>query len=161
MKLIVLVMKNYLLIFPLLVFVFVFAGNTHAQTISGSLGKGSVKKGVTTRGYIVLRIPRGLHVNSYKPKSEYAVPTKVNVSANGVNAFGVTYPPGKMRKFSFSDTPISVYENRAVFGFKVKVPRNIRRKYVRVKVSVRYQACTHEVCYAPKTKTIWITARVR
>lgn len=137
----------------------VFIGETRAQTVSGSIK--SASKGRTARGYIVLSIPKGLHVNSYSPKSEYAIPTRVSVSASGANAFGVTYPPGKMRKFSFSDTPISVYEGRAVFGFKVTVPKGFRGNYLNVKTSVRYQACTDEVCYPPKTKTITIRTRVR
>ena len=136
-----------------------FVNETSAQTITGSLNQAS--KGRIARGYIVLKIPKGLHVNSYRPKSEYAIPTRVSVSASGAKAYGVTYPPGTMRKFSFSDEPISVYEGRAVFGFKVLIPKGFKGNYVNVKASVRSQACTDEVCYAPKTKTINIRARVR
>ena len=151
------------LLFPALFFVSVllFASEASAQTVSGFVSKGTATKGRTTRGYIVLKIPKGLHVNSYRPRSEYAIPTRVSVSSVGARAFGVTYPPGKMRKFSFSDTPISVYEGRTVFGFKVTVPRGYRGRYITVKARVRYQACTDEVCYAPRTKTINIRARVR
>ena len=134
---------------------------TNAQTVSGSISKGRATKGRVARGYIVLKIPRGLHVNSYRPKSEYAIPTRVSVSAVGARAYGVTYPPGKLRTFSFSDEPISVYEGRAVFGFKLIVPKNYRGRFVTVKARVRYQACTDEVCYRPRTKTINIRARVR
>ena len=138
-----------------------FTVQSAGQTLSGSLGKGSVKKGTTARGYVILKIPKGLHVNSYKPESRYAIPTRMTVRGAGVKAHSVTYPPGKKRKFPFSDTPISVYEGRAYLGFKVTVPKRFSGKTVRVKASVRYQACTDEVCYAPKTKTIWITAKVR
>ncbi len=152
-------MKKFLFISLFFVVGFLFVGQTNAQTVSGSIKK--ARKGQIVRGYVVLKIPRGLHVNSYRPKSEYAIPTRVSVKGSGVKAYGVTYPPGKMRKFSFSDQPISVYEGRAVFGFKVKIPKNYRRKTIRVKANIRYQACTNEVCYAPKTKSVWITARVR
>ncbi len=148
------------LIITLFAVTIAFAVQASSQTVSGSISNGKVSKGQTARGSIVLNIPKGLHVNSYKPDSEYAIPTRVSVSGSGVNAFGVTYPPGKKRKFSFSDTAISVYEGRVYFGFKVTVPKNYRGKTVRVKASIRYQACTDEVCYAPKTKTVWITARV-
>ncbi len=154
-------MKNYLFIFLLLALGLVFTGTSNAQTVSGSISKGSVRKGTTARGYIVLKIPRGLHVNSFRPKSEYAIPTRVRLRASKIKAFGLTYPPGKMRKFSFSDKPISVYEGRAVFGFKVRVPKNYRGRTITVKASVRYQACTDQVCYAPKTKVVNLTARVR
>lgn len=138
-----------------------FLAQSSAQTVSGGISGGSVSKGTTARAYVILDIPAGLHVNSYKPESEYAIPTRVSVSGTGVSAFGVTYPPGKKRKFSFSETPISVYEGRAYFGFKVAVPKNFKGRTFRVKAAVRYQACTDEVCYAPKTKTVWISGRVK
>jgi DsbC/DsbD-like thiol-disulfide interchange protein len=132
-----------------------------AQTVSGSISKGRVSKGRTAKGTVVLRIPKGLHVNSYRPDNKNLIPTKVTVTGSGVSAYGVTYPPGKKRKFSFSDKPLTVYEGKVYFGFKVKVPGKYRKRTIRVKAAVRYQACTDEVCYAPKTKTVWITARVR
>ncbi len=53
----------------LLLTAFLFASafvlRADAQTVSGSIGNGSVSKGTTVRGGIVLRIPDGLHVNSY------------------------------------------------------------------------------------------------
>ncbi len=152
-------MKNIIFIALFFALGFIFTGETNAQTVTGSVNTPS--KGGVTRGYITLKIPSGLHVNSYLPKSEYAIPTRISLSAAGANAYGVTYPAGKMRKFSFSDEPISVYEGTVVFGFKVAVPKNFKGKYVNVKASVRMQACTDEVCYAPKTKTINIRARVR
>ncbi|NNE68191.1 MAG: hypothetical protein HKN33_16625 [Pyrinomonadaceae bacterium] len=154
-------MKFRHLFFCILVLTIGLAVQASAQTIVGGIGKGRVSKGTTARGYAVLKIPKGLHVNSYRPESEYAIPTRVTVKGDGVRAYGVTYPAGKKRKFSFSDDLISVYEGRAYFGFKVSVPKNYRRKTVRVRVSIRYQACTDEVCYAPKTKSIWVSARVR
>ncbi len=153
-------MKLYILPTILCVMLLFLAGEAGAQTVTGSIYKGKAAKGRTTRGYIVLKIPQRLHVNSYNPKSEYAIPTRISLSTNGANAYGITYPPGKMRKFSFSDEPISVYEGRTVFGFKLAVPRNYKGKWITVKASIRYQACTDEVCYAPTTKVIDIKARV-
>lgn len=152
-------MKKYLFITLFFAIGFIYIGEANAQSISGSIK--NARKGGVARGTVVMRIPGGLHVNSYKPRSEYAIPTRVSVVGSGVKAYGVTYPPGKMRKFSFSDDPISVYEGTAYFGFKVSVPKNYRRSTIRVKVNVRYQACTDEVCYAPKTKSVWVTAKVR
>ena len=154
-------MKKLLFVTLFFAIGFFFVGETSAQTVSGSISKGRATKGRIARGYIVLKIPRGLHVNSYRPKSEYAIPTRVTVSAVGAKAYGVTYPPGKTKRFSFSDEPISVYEGRVVFGFKVRVPKGFRGRYLTVKARVRSQSCTDEVCYAPKTRTIKIRARVR
>ncbi|MEZ5427482.1 MAG: protein-disulfide reductase DsbD N-terminal domain-containing protein [Pyrinomonadaceae bacterium] len=154
-------MKKFLFIGLFLALALMAVGEARAQSISGSIGKGSVTRGGTTRANIVMDIPAGLHVNSRYPNSKYAIPTTVEVSASGVTLGGVSYPRGKNRKFSFSDETINIYEGRVVFGFNVTVPKGFRGRTVQVRAKVRYQACTDEVCYAPKTKEITLTARVR
>jgi DsbC/DsbD-like thiol-disulfide interchange protein len=136
------------------------AANANAQTVTGSLG--TVSRGGSGRGSIVLNIPGGLHVNSNRPASEYAIATTVSVSSKGgVRTGAVSYPRGTNRKFQFSETTINVYEGRVAFPFTVRVPANFRGDTVRVRAVVRYQACTNEVCYPPKTKEITLTGRVR
>lgn len=132
-----------------------------AQTISGSLGNGTVSRGSTAKGSVVLSIPGGLHVNSSRPNSEYAIPTSVRISGQGVRAGKVSYPRGRNRKFQFSESTINVYEGRVSIPFTVNVPANFRGNTVRVRAVVRYQACTDEVCYPPKNKDLTITASVR
>jgi DsbC/DsbD-like thiol-disulfide interchange protein len=143
-------------------FTFVFlltANNLQAQTFSGSIG--AVSRGGTARGTIVMDIPGGLHVNSNRPNSEYAIPTTVRVSATGARIAGIGYPRGKSRRFQFSEDAINVYEGRTVFSFNVRVPANFKGSAVKVRAVVRYQACTDEVCYPPKNKEITLTARVK
>jgi DsbC/DsbD-like thiol-disulfide interchange protein len=132
-----------------------------AQTIDGSIGGGSVSRGKAARGSIVMTIPGGLHVNSSRPNSEYAIATRVRISGTGLKASAVNYPKGTNRKFQFSEVPINVYEGRVVFPFTVTVPAGFRGNTVKVRAAVRYQACTEEVCYPPKTKEVTLTARVR
>jgi thiol:disulfide interchange protein len=133
----------------------------HGQTVSGSISNGTAAKGKTVRGTVTMSIPGGLHVNSYRPNSEYAIPTTVRVSSSsGVKIGPVSYPRGRNRKFSFSEGTINVYEGRVSFGFNVTVPPTFRGNTVRVNVTVRSQACTDEVCYPPKTKRLTLTARV-
>jgi len=132
---------------------------TNAQTISGKIG--TVKRGGATRGTILMNIPGGLHVNSSRPDSEYAIPTVVQVSAAGAKVGAVMYPQGRHRKFEFSENSINVYEGLTAFNFNVTVPANFKGNLMKVRAVVRYQACTDEVCYAPKSKEITFTARVR
>lgn len=137
------------------------AQTSSAQTFSGSIANGSVVRGGSAKGTIIMNIPAGLHVNSNRPSSEYAIPTTVQISGVRSSVSAVTYPRGRNRKFQFSDNPINVYEGRAIFGFTVKVPGDYRGNSVRVNATVRYQACTEEVCYPPKTKQITVIAKVR
>ena len=132
-----------------------------AQTVSGSIGNGSVARGSSSRGSIVLSIPGGLHVNSSRPASEYAIPTTVRLSGTGVRVSGPTFPRGTNRKFQFSENLINVYEGKVRFPFTVNVPAGFKGDTVRVRAVVRYQACTDEVCYPPRTKEVTLTARVR
>ena len=151
-------MKKFVFVLLLLALSYIAASG---QTVTGSIGKGTVERGKTARGTVVLSIPGGLHVNSSRPASEYAIPTVVKVSgASGVRVTGLTYPKGKNRRFQFSENAINVYEGRVSFPFTVTVPAGYKGKSIRVTASVRYQACTNEVCYPPKTKNITLTANV-
>lgn len=133
---------------------------TSAQTISGSIGNGTVSRGSSAKGAVVLSIPGGLHVNSNRPNSEYAIPTSVRLIGSGVRAGRVAYPRGRNRKFQFSESLINVYEGRVSIPFTVTVPAKFKGNSVRVRAVVRYQACTDEVCYPPRNKEVTLTARV-
>ena len=132
-----------------------------AQTVSGSIGNGSVARGSSARGSVVLSIPGGLHVNSSRPASEYAIPTTVRLSGSGIKVSGPTFPRGVNRKFQFSENVINVYEGTVRFPFTVNVPAGFKGDTVRVRAVVKYQACTDEVCYPPRSKEVTLTARVR
>ncbi len=136
------------------------SANAQAVSVTGSLSKKTVARGSATKATVVLGIPSGLHVNSSRPASEYAIPTTVSVSGSGLKAGGLTYPRGRNRKFQFSENLINVYEGRVSFPFTVTVPANFKGSTIRVNATVRYQACTEEICYPPKSKTITMTAKV-
>lgn len=157
---------NNKLIFTCIAFLaFMFSASAlemSAQTVSGSIANGTVAKGARARGTIVLSIPGHLHVNSSKPNSEYLIATSIRLSGgNGARVSGVTYPRGVNRKFQFSETPLNVYEGTVRFPFTVTVPANFKGSTISVRAVVRYQACTDEVCYPPKSREITLTARVR
>jgi hypothetical protein len=155
---------KYLNIFSLALFI-VLAGfvSADAQTVgvSGTLAEPAFSRGSTARGTIVLNIENGLHVNSSKPNSEYAIPTTVRISGVGVKQGAVEYPEGSNRKFQFSESELNVYEGEIIIPFSVVVPRGFRGSTLSVKAVVRYQACTEEVCYPPKNKEIVMTAVVK
>ena len=151
--------KNLSLVIVFMVALAAFS-QVSAQSVSGSIAGGAVTRGKAARATVVLSIPGGLHVNSNRPNSEYAVATVVRASAPGVKIGPVSYPRGKNRKFSFSENTINVYEGRTSFGFNITVPTTFRGNRVSVRVAVKYQACTDEVCYPPKTKEVTLTARV-
>ena len=138
-----------------------YVTSINAQSVSGSIGNGTVTRGTAARATVVLSIPGGLHVNSNRPNGEYAVATTVRATSNGAKIGAVSYPRGRNRKFEFSDQTLNVYEGRTAFGFNVTVPAGFKGNSISVRVVVRYQACTNEVCYPPKSKEVTLTARVK
>jgi hypothetical protein len=134
---------------------------TSAQTVTASVPGGTVARGKATKATVLFNIPGGLHVNSNRPLSEYAIPTVIRGSGKGAVVGAVSYPRGKNRKFQFSDKLINVYEGRVSFTFPVSVPASYRGNSIKLDVTVRYQACTDEVCYPPRTKTVSVNARVQ
>jgi DsbC/DsbD-like thiol-disulfide interchange protein len=105
-----------------------------------------------------MEIPRGLHVNSNRPLGKYAVPTTVKVDApKGLRVTPVAYPRGAVRTFRFGGTAeerLSVYEGLTIFRFNVSVPANYEQGVARVRVNVRFQSCSDEVCFPPSTREL-------
>jgi hypothetical protein len=151
--------KKLFILVPFAIAVFAVAAS--AQNITGSIAGGSVAKGSSARGVISMSIPAGLHVNSNRPSFENAIATVVKMSGAGIRVGAVNYPRGTNRKFEFSENPLNVYEGTVRFPFSITVPSGFKGDIVRLRATVRFQACTNEVCYPPKSKEITITAKVR
>jgi len=135
---------------------------TNAQTVSGTIAKGEVTKGRKAKATVVLDIPHDLHTNSNKPGSEYAIPTTVKITpVSGLKIGTVAYPRGMNKKFEFAEKALNIYEGKVEFTFDVTVPTSYRKPKVEIEVSVRYQACTDEVCYPPTSKKATLVANVR
>lgn len=126
--------------------------------VNGFFSVDPAQQGSTFQAAVVMDIPGGLHANANKPLGKYSVPTVVRVDApRGFRVTPVTYPRGSVRTFSFggSDTTrVAVYEGRAIFRFNVSVPANHPLGVETVRVNVRFQSCTDEVCFPPATRDL-------
>lgn len=144
-----------------MLFLGVFA-NVSAQRVEvgGAFGPDSAKKGQTVSGAIAFIIPNGVHVNSNRPLSKLAIPTTIRLSGAGVKIGAVRFPAGKILKFSFSDEKIAVFEGKTIVRFSVTIPPTFKGNVVTVKATVRYQACTDEICYPPKNEVVTMTIPV-
>lgn len=126
--------------------------------VNGFFSVDRAQQGSSFQAAVVMDIPDGLHVNANKPLGKYSVPTVVKVDApRGFRITPVSYPRGSVRTFRFggsNETRIAVYEGRAVFRFNVSVPASQPFGVENVRVSVRFQSCTDEVCYPPATRNL-------
>lgn len=126
--------------------------------INGFFSVDRAQQGGSFQAAVVMGIPRGLHVNANKPLGKYSVPTIVKVDApRGFRVTPVSYPRGTVRTFTFGgadESRIAVYEGRTIFRFNVSVPADQPFGVENVRVSVRFQSCTDEVCYPPATRNL-------
>ncbi len=148
--------------FALILAAFVFDARAQGNVnITGSIGNGKLQKGKTATATVVMEIPGELHVNAARPLSQYAIPTKIKATGAGLKLGAVSYPKGAVKKFSFSDEQIAVYEGRTTFRVPVTVPANFKGDVARIRVVVEYQSCSNEVCYRPRTGEITLSAAVK
>jgi len=105
--------------------------------------------GEEARLAVVLSVDRGWHVNSDDPGDEFSMPTTLDWRLpDGWTVTGTAYPDGKKLSFSFSDTPIEVWEERAVIVATVLVPESAAEA-AELGVTVTAQACNDSQCLPP------------
>ena len=109
------------------------------------------KVGTGTEVTLSLQLRNGYHCNSNKPLDDYLVPLKLTWTPGDLESPEVIYPRPQMEKYSFSQSPLSVYTGNFDLVTKFKVSPTAGAGQVFVKGKLRYQACTDRMCLQPKT----------
>jgi hypothetical protein len=107
------------------------------------------------------KIAPGYHANSNKPHEDYLIPLRLSVDAKPLEVASIVYPPGHDEKYSFSEKPLNVLTGEFEISLTLRAPAGINPELYIVPAKLRYQACSDNACYAPKTIDINITADVR
>jgi hypothetical protein len=108
------------------------------------------------------RVPRGYHINSNAPKSEFLIPTALKMDLPTDIILGkIAYPEGEDVSFPFSpDEKLNVYTGDFTIGLAVHPLHSVvPGKYVMHGV-LRYQACDNAACYPPKTVPVRFDVKV-
>jgi hypothetical protein len=108
------------------------------------------------------RVPRGYHINSNAPKSEFLIPTALKMDLPTDIILGkIAYPEGEDVSFPFSpDEKLNVYTGDFTIGLAVHPLLSVMAgKYVMHGV-LRYQACDNAACYPPKTVPVSFDVKV-
>ncbi len=139
----------------------------HAQTTPPkittklSLTTANVQRGRSVSASLVLDIPRGYHVNAHDPLSRFALPTKLEVEApNRIRIGPISYPRAIVRRLTFSEDRLRVYENRVVIRFNLAIPPNQQTGKSEIKTRLSYQSCSDEVCFPPQKSEISVLLNV-
>ena len=123
--------------------------------VNGFFAVDKAQKGRTVQAAIVMDIPQGYHVNSNRPLAKYAIPTALKVQgSDGLRVSPVSYPRSNVRRFSFSQEQLAVYEGKAVLRFNVTVPANFNAGDAELRAQLRFQSCNDEACFPPVSREV-------
>lgn len=91
------------------------------------------------------------HINSNKPLDEFLIPTELNIETSPyIQVKKIIYPSSKQVRLSFSEEPISVFENEFYIGIEVLLlPDAKTQNAIELTGSLRYQACNDRQCLPP------------
>ena len=123
--------------------------------VNGYASTDKVQRGHIVQVAVVMDIPHGYHVNSNRPLEGFLKATQLKVAApGGVRVGPVAYPRALLRKFSFSNDKLSVYEGRVVLRFNVTVPASYRGGSLELKAKLNYQSCSDALCFPPQSREV-------
>jgi thioredoxin:protein disulfide reductase len=109
-----------------------------------------VPRGHAFQVAVVAKISPGFHINAHQPSEDYLIPTKVTAELPaGLFVVETNYPRGVMRAFSFSKTPLRVYEGSFTILMKLRTNGTAPLGPQKINLTVGYQACNQEACLPP------------
>lgn len=121
----------------------------------------SLRAGASARAAVTATIVPGYHINDHKPSLDYLIPTELKLDpSNDITVAEVRYPKGTPKKFSFFDTPISVYEGTLRLAVTLKASPSARPGDYTLKGKLAYQACNDQACLAPTSAPLTLAVKV-
>ena len=127
-----------------------FAQSINALTV-GPPAPVRAKVGTTVDAKLQLQVRDGYHVQSNTPLDKYLYALKLTWNPGALESSGITYPKPQMEKYSFSETPLSVFSGNFEVVTKFKVSASAIPGPSAVTGKLRYQACNDTMCLPPKT----------
>lgn len=148
-------------------FILLVAGTVCAQTppsvVSARtlLATNAVHAGMVVKIAVVAQVQPGYHINDHKPSLDYLIPTKVMFDETpSLKVEKIVYPRGRLRKFVFLDSPISVYEGQLRLGAVLKVAHSVKPGSYPLRGKLTYQACNDHACLPPTDVQLRVLVRV-
>ncbi len=97
-----------------------------------------------------INIAEEWHINSDQPLEDFLIPTKIQFEEiPGISYGRIRYMEPELRKFSFSDTKMSVYEGKIYALATVTISPTFEDSEVKLSGKLYYQACNDKSCLAP------------
>jgi len=109
-------------------------------------------RGVPFQVAVVFKIRPGFHVNARQKSADYLIATDLRSELPaGFKAGAVVYPKGELHTFTFSKTPLNVYQGTVTLRMPLTALPSAPAGAQKIPLKLRYQACSTEVCLPPVT----------
>jgi len=104
---------------------------------------------------VVAKIRQGFHINAREKSEAYLIATDLRADVPaGFQAGEVSYPKGSLQTFTFSRTPLNVYQGIITLKMPVSVLSSAAVGAQHIPLKLRYQACSTEICLPPVTLSL-------
>ena len=114
-----------------------------------------VARGSSFQIAVVMKIRPGFHVNAREKSEDYLIATDLKSELPaGFQGDEVSYPKGKLEKFTFSKIPLNVYQDTVTLRLPLTALANAPLGEQHIPLKLRYQACSSEICLPPVTLTL-------
>jgi DsbC/DsbD-like thiol-disulfide interchange protein len=121
----------------------------------------AVHPGSTIHAAVIAQIAPGYHINDHHPTLKYLIPTEVKFEPDkNFAAQKISYPKGKLEKFTFAENGLSVYQGRLVIPALLRAAPGVRPGRYTLSGQVNYQACNASACFPPASATFSLPVRV-
>ena len=118
------------------------------------------KAGEQLTAKIAVRLRTGYHVNSNKPNEDYLIPLRLSWEGGPLETAEVIYPKPREEKYEFSEKPLSVYTGDFEILTRFKIGPSAPKGPGIISGKLRYQACTNNMCFPPKTVEVRLTYEI-
>lgn len=121
----------------------------------------AVHAGSPAQASVMAEIAPGYHINDHHPTLDYLIPTVLKFDpARGFKFEKITYPQGRVRKFIFAESGLSVYEGNIVIQTALKVAPDVAPGEYNVRGKLEYQACNDHACLPPASVPLSLRVKV-
>ena len=122
----------------------------------------TIARGESGDAVVQLQITNGYHVNANPPSQPYLKPTEIQIPpAQGISVEFIVYPDPLVKNFSFSETPLKVYEGTTNVKVRLKADKDAAPGKHNLSAKLRVQACDDKVCYAPGAMDLVVPVNVK
>jgi hypothetical protein len=121
------------------------------QEVVATVDEVKLDAGGAGEAVITLDIAEGYHVHSNPASEKFYHATEVKAAPQeGLTPGKPAYPKAATHKFGFSDTPLSVYEGRAVIRLPLSADKSVAKGRHTFNATVHVQPCNDQVCLPPR-----------